>query len=81
MLQYERIDVSEGTGLDKTNKSKECEVYLVKQTIYFNNGITAFGLKIFAATNVKGFGYRIFMFGMTKNNAHYILVILNLVKL
>ena len=30
MLQYERIDVSEGTGLDKTNKSKECEVYLVK---------------------------------------------------
>ena len=25
MLQYERIDVSEGTDLDKTIKSKECD--------------------------------------------------------
>ena len=26
MLQYERIDVSEGIGVNKTSASKECEV-------------------------------------------------------
>ena len=24
MLEYERFDISEGTDIDKTNKSKEC---------------------------------------------------------
>ena len=24
MLEYERIDISEGTDIDKTDKSKEC---------------------------------------------------------
>ena len=26
MLQYDRIDISEGTDIDKTNKSKECSI-------------------------------------------------------
>ena len=27
MLQYERIDVSEGIDFDKANKSKECMIF------------------------------------------------------
>ena len=27
MLEYERIDISEGIGINKTNKSKECDLY------------------------------------------------------
>ena len=27
MLQYDRIDVSEGIDINKTNKSKECMLY------------------------------------------------------
>ena len=26
MLEYDRIDVSEGIVIDKTNKSKECDI-------------------------------------------------------
>ena len=57
ILQYERIDTSEGSDPDKTDKSKSCEVCNYN---YFNNGfkfdskvcnncnsrITAFGLLI-----------------------------------
>ena len=35
MLQYERIDFSEGTDLNKTSRSKECEICNYN---YFNNG-------------------------------------------
>ena len=27
MLYYDRIDVSEGTGVNKTSESKECDVF------------------------------------------------------
>ena len=26
MLQYDRIDISEGTDIEKTNLSKECDI-------------------------------------------------------
>ena len=26
MLEYDRIDISEGSDIDKTNKSKECDI-------------------------------------------------------
>ena len=38
-----------------------------------NSGITAFGLEDFAIINVKGFGYRIFMFDMAEDDVHNIL--------
>ena len=34
MLEYERIDVSEGIDVNKTNLSKECDIYLYW---YFKN--------------------------------------------
>ena len=27
MLEYDRIDISEGTDVNKTNLSKECDIY------------------------------------------------------
>ena len=27
MLEYDRIDISEGIDIDKTNKSKECSIF------------------------------------------------------
>ena len=29
MLQYEKIDISEGTDFDKTNKSVECIMFVI----------------------------------------------------
>ena len=38
MLQYDRIDISEGTDIDKTNLSKECDIchYRYFKNIGFN---------------------------------------------
>ena len=38
MIQYERIDYSEGVDLDKTGNSKECEVCRYN---YYNNGLNS----------------------------------------
>ena len=42
MLEYDRIDISEGIDMDKANKSKECDIYyywyfLEKNFNYENN--------------------------------------------
>ena len=37
-IQFERIDYSEGVDLDKTGKSKECEVCRYN---YYNNGLNS----------------------------------------
>ena len=82
MIQYERIDDSKEIDLDKTDKSKECEVC---HDNYFNNGfksdskvcnscncgIESFGN--FAIMTVNDVGYRVFMFDMTEKDVHYIL--------
>ena len=84
MLQYERIDLSKGIYLNKTSKSKECEIfndnYLnndfrfdSKVCNYCNRGITAFKLKTPAIVDVRGIGYRVFMFDMTEDDVHNIL--------
>ena len=84
MLEYERIDILEGIDLDKTDKSKEYEFFYYN---YFSNGykldskvcndfnsrITAFRLEHFEIINVKGVGYKIFIFDLTKDNVHNIL--------
>ena len=84
MLQYERIDTSNGINLYKTDKSKECEVCHHK---YFNRcfefdskvcndcnrEIIAFKLKNLATVFVRGIGYKVFMFDMTEDNVHNIL--------
>ena len=36
MLEYDRIDISEGIDIDKTNKSKECDISLCWYFLYKN---------------------------------------------
>ena len=83
MLRYEKIDVSEGIDLHKTGKSKNVKSVITISTVVLNlnrklvmiiySGITSFGLENFAIINVKGVGYRLFMFDMTQDDMHNIL--------
>ena len=84
MLQYERIDTSNGIHFYKPDKSKECEVcnykyfnrgfeFDSKVCNYCNRGITAFKLKNLATVFVRGIGYKVFMFDMTEDDVDNIL--------
>ena len=72
MLEYDRIDISEGTDIDKTNKSRECNIchywdFLDKNFSYdpyLCNGChdlmqNAASFKNFAIAYIKGNDYRI----------------------
>ena len=41
MLEYERTDISEGININKTNKSKECDIchywYFLDKTLIMKN--------------------------------------------
>ena len=82
MLQYERIDVSEGIDINKSNKSKECIIchywYFkdigYKSEPYVCNGchdllMVVCDLKDFMILNIKGVDYRCYVFNMSKNDA------------
>ena len=82
MLQYERIDVSEGIDLNKSDKSKECMIchywYFkdigYKYEPYVCNGchdlsMMAYELKNIAMLNVKRVDYRCVLWNMTQNDA------------
>ena len=71
MLQYERIDVSEGIDLNKSDKSKECMIchYWYFKDIgykcepYICNGchdlsMAVYDLKDFMTLNIKDVDYR-----------------------
>ena len=84
MRQYERIDLSEEIDLNKTSRSKECEIcnynyfsnsFKFDSNVYndCNRGITAFELKNLAIVIVRGIGHRFFMFDMTEGDVHNIL--------
>ena len=81
-MQYERIDVSEGIGIDKSNGSKE---YMIFHYWYFKdigykfepyvcNGcndlsVMVYDLDDLMILNVKSVYYRCFVFNMSKNTA------------
>ena len=82
MLQYERIDISEGIDFDKTNKSVECMIchywYFkdigFKYQPYVCNGCHDFSMIVqkldeFVILKLKGVGYRYCVFNMNKNDA------------
>ena len=61
MLEYERIDISEGIDVNKTNLSKECDIchYWYFKDISFNVAIAY----------VMGSAYRIHFWYMSKDDA------------
>ena len=82
MLEYERIDISEGIDVSKTNLSKECDICYCwyfkdvgfKYEPYFCNGChdlmqKAMTFDSIAIVYVKGNAYRINFWYMSKDDA------------
>ena len=81
MLQYERIDISEGIYFDKSNKSVECMIYHYwyfkdigfKYQPYVCNGCDDFSMIVqtlddFVILRVKGVDYRCCVVNMSKKD-------------
>ena len=82
MLQYEKIDVSEGKDVKKTSASKECELchYWFFKNVGFKfegnvcNGchdllIMTYSLKNIVILSAKGATFRCLLMGINKNEA------------
>ena len=82
MLEYDRIDISEEIDIDKTNKSKECNIchywYFLDKNFnydpYLCNGChdvmqKAMSFKNVAIVSIKGNDYRIHFWYTFKNDA------------
>ena len=81
MLEYERIDISEGIDVDKTNLSKECDIchFWYFKDIGFKYGPylckgchdlmqKAVGFNNIAIVYIKGSDYRIHLWYMSKDD-------------
>ena len=77
MLEYDRIDISEGIDVNKTNLSKECDIchywYFkdigFKYEPYLCNGCHNLMRKAMSFNHVKGSAYRINFWYMSKDDA------------
>ena len=82
MLQYERIDISEGIDLNKSDKSKECMLchyWYFKDIGYKYEPLVGsrchdllmvvYDLKDFMILNIKGVDHRCYIFNMSTNDA------------
>ena len=82
MLEYDRIDISEGIDVNKTNLSKECDIchywYFkdidLKYELYLCNGCHNLMQKAMSFNNVaivyvKGSAYRIHFWNIIKDDA------------
>ena len=82
MLEYDRIDISEGIDINKTNASKECDIchYLYfldksfKYELYLCNGChdliqKAMNFNDVAIVPIKGNDYSIHFWYMSKDDA------------
>ena len=91
MLEYDRIYISEGIDINKTNASKECDIchywYFLdknfKYKTYLCNGChdlmqKAMHFNDVAIVSVKGSDYRIHFWCMNKNDARNIMKYSNL---
>ena len=86
MLDYDRIDISEGMDINKTNPSKECDIchhwYFLDKNFdyepYLCNGFhdfmqNAMNFNNVANVSIKGNDYRIYFWYMSKDDAIYIM--------
>ena len=85
MISYERIDCSEGIDLDRGDKSVKCMIcnywyfgHVFKyQPLVCNRchdfSMTVQSLRDFFILNVRGADYRVYMVGVDRNYALYVL--------
>ena len=91
MLEYDRIDISEGIDMDKTKKSKECDIchywYFLDKNFnyepYLCNGCydlmqKAMNFNEVAIVSLKGNDCRNHFWYMSKNNSIALMTISNL---
>ena len=82
MLQYDRIDVSEGIDINKTSESKErmlCHYWYFKDVGYkfqpylcnacHTVSMIVYELKNIAILNAKGVAYRCILWGISRDEA------------
>ena len=79
MLEYDRIDISEGIDINKTNASKECDIchywyFLDNYELYLCNGChdlmeKAMNFNDVAIVSIKGNDYRIHFWYISKDDA------------
>ena len=82
MIQYKRIDVSEGIDLNKSDKSKECMVchywyfkdigYKYERYVfneYHDLLMVVYDLKLCMILIIKGVDYRCYVFNMSRSDA------------
>ena len=82
MIQYERIDISEGSDPNKSDKSKEfmiCHDWYFKDIGYkydshvcnqcHDLSMVVYDLNDFMILNIKGIDYRCYVFNTSKNDA------------
>ena len=82
MLEYDRVDISEGTDINKTNGWKECDIchywYFkdigFKYELYLSNGYhglmqKAINFNDISIVSIKGSDYRIHFWYMSKDDA------------
>ena len=82
MLQYEKIDISEGIDINKSDKSKECmrchywyfkDIGCKYEPHVCNKChellIVVYDLKNFMILNIEGVDYRCYVFNISKNDA------------
>ena len=92
MLEYERIDISEGININKTNNSRECMLYyywtfLDKNFSYgpylcdgcYNIMQKSNNLKNIAIVHVKKSAYRIYFKYMSRHEAKKLITNSNLI--
>ena len=92
MLEYGRIDISEGIDINKTNKSKECMLchywyFLDKDFSYgpylcddcYNILQKSINFKTIAIVHIKKSAYRICFLGMSKRKAKILMTNSNLI--
>ena len=93
MLEYDRIDISEGIDINKTNKSKECMLchywyFLDKNFSYgpylcdgcYNIKQKSMDFKNIAIVHVKKSTYRIYFLYMNKREAKTLMTKSNLIE-
>ena len=81
MLEYDRIDISEGIDINKTSASKECDIchywYFLDKNVMMDVNVNGWydliqktiNFNDVSIVSIKGNDYRIHLWGISKNDA------------